>query len=75
MLVYSKETFIRAHEDRGDSYKNHSYNRYVRDAICNKCGEIIGEQVKYSDFDKEFYFEDEDKRVWKYCPICAEKLL
>lgn len=74
MLVYSSEKFIQAHEDIRVAYKNHSYDRYVRDAICNSCGSIIGEQVKYTDWKNGFSFVNTDVVGWKYCPFCAEGL-
>lgn len=74
MLIYPKETLIKAHADRRISYYNHSYDRYVRDAMCSSCYKIIGEQVKYPDFDKEFKFEPTEKNHYKFCPYCGEKL-
>lgn len=73
MLVYSKEKSIKAHEDINRPYYNHSYDRYVRDAICGNCGKVIGEQVKYPDFHKEFRFDEEyEKEEYKFCPYCGE---
>lgn len=69
-MVYGSEKFIRAHEDRSNSYYNHYYDRYVRDAICSGCGKLIGEQVKYSG--TEFYFDDL-RRDYLYCPYCGHK--
>ena len=74
MVVYSKETFIKAHENISIPYKNHSYDRYVRDVICCSCGHSIGEQNKYPVWDKEFSFEDKDKANWEYCPYCGNEL-
>lgn len=74
MLVYSSEKFIGAHENTSISYRNHSYDRHVRDAICGNCGKLIGEQIKYPNFDKQFYFENTETRKWKHCPYCSEKL-
>jgi hypothetical protein len=74
MIVYSKEIFIKAHEDMRNPYKNHHYDRYVRDIICGSCGEILGEQVKYVGLDEEFSFEETEKNKWKFCPCCGEKL-
>lgn len=74
MLVYSRERFIGAHEDIRVAYKNHSYDRYVRDAICNSCGSVINEQVKYANWTKEFVFADKDVKGWRYCPFCGERL-
>ena len=74
MLVYSNEKFIKAHENTSISYRNHSYDRHVRDAICANCGTVLGEQVKYFNIDKQFYFGNAEMRNWKYCPYCSEKL-
>lgn len=74
MLIYPSETFIRAHADRSNLYYDHSYDRYVRDAVCSACHRTIGEQVKYPDFEKEFIFESVEKNYYKFCPYCGEKL-
>lgn len=74
MLIYPSETFIRAHSDKHNPYYNHSYDRYVRDAICSSCHKTIGEQVKYPHFDKEFQFPTTEKNSYKFCPYCGEKL-
>ena len=71
MLFYSSERFIRAHQDTSHSYYNYSYDRYVRDAICSKCGKVIGEQVKYSG-EKIFSFLTYEYRKYNYCPYCGE---
>ena len=70
-MFYSSERFIKAHQNR-DPYYNHSYDRYVRDAICGACGKLIGEQNKYPSFDKKFYFGDE-KDEYMFCPYCGNK--
>jgi DNA-directed RNA polymerase subunit RPC12/RpoP len=72
MLVYSKERFIKAHEDVGNPYYNHSYSRYVRDVICT-CGETIGEQDNYPDFNKGFSFDSSEKNKYNFCPYCGLK--
>ena len=71
-MHYSKERLIYAHEDRKNPYYNHSYNRYVRDAICSECGQLIGEQLRYPDFNEDFRFVDE-KAHYKHCPYCGHK--
>lgn len=71
-MFYGSVRFIKAHQDTRISYYNHSYDRYVRDALCSECGKIIGEQAKYPDFHKEFYFNDE-KNDYEYCPYCGHK--
>lgn len=71
MLFYSRERFIKAHQDVTNPYYNHSYGRYVRDAICSNCGKVIGEQVKY-DIEKTFSFAERDFRDYKHCPYCGE---
>lgn len=74
MLVYSSERFIRAHEDVRDSHKNHSYDRYVKDAICGSCGTLIGEQAKYPTWDKEFSFVEKERNQWICCPFCGQSV-
>ena len=71
-MVYGSEKFICAHEDRSNSYYNHYYDRYVREAICSGCGKVIGEQTRYPGFDKKFSFDGE-KRNYLYCPYCGHK--
>ena len=71
-MFYGSERFIKAHQDRINPYYNHSYDRYVRDAICGACGKLIGEQSKYPDFDKRFHFRNE-KDNYMYCPYCGHK--
>jgi hypothetical protein len=75
MLLYSSEKFIRAHQDVSKRYYNYSYDRYVRDAICNKCGAVIGEQERFPDFDNHnhFRFAEDEKNKFKFCPYCGEK--
>jgi DNA-directed RNA polymerase subunit RPC12/RpoP len=75
MVVYSKEQFIQAHENISIPYYNHSYDRYVRDAICGSCGHTLGEQNKYPDLFKEFRYDDNSKNEWKHCPYCGDKLI
>ena len=72
-MIYSPPTFIKAHQDMSRHYYNHSYDRYVRHAMCSKCGTPIGEQVRYPDFEKEFKFEETEKNSYKYCPYCGNK--
>lgn len=74
MLIYSSEHFIKAHEDVNIPYKNHSYNRYVRECFCSHCNTVIGEQVKYPDFNQEYHFEDNKLKAWKFCPVCGYEL-
>lgn len=74
MLIFSTQTLIKAHADKRNPYYNHSYPRYVRDAECSNCGMLIGEQVKYPDFDKEFKFEATEKNGYKFCPYCGKEL-
>lgn len=71
-MFYGSEKFIKAHQDTRVHYYNHSYDRYVRDALCSECGKIIGEQNKYPDFDTDFYFVDE-KNDYTHCPYCGHK--
>ena len=74
MKVYSTEILIKAHEDVNIQYKNHSYPRYVREVLCGCCGHSLGEQQRYTDFDKEFNFVDNDKNNWTCCPYCGGKI-
>jgi DNA-directed RNA polymerase subunit RPC12/RpoP len=71
-MFYSSKTFIRAHQDITKPYYNHSYDRYVRDAICSSCGKVIGGQVKYTDWKGDFRFDDE-KDKYTHCPYCGHK--
>lgn len=71
-MLYTDKIFIKAHQNRTNSYYNHSYDREVRYAICSKCGKILGEQVKYPNFDKVFHFSNE-KDDYKYCPYCGHE--
>lgn len=72
-MVYSSTEFIRAHQDVTQRRYNHSYDRYVREAICSKCGTAIGEQDCYPDFPNlGFQFQDE-KDNYKFCPYCGHK--
>lgn len=71
-MFYTNERFIKAHQDISRPYYNHSYDRYVRDVLCVACGRTIGEQSKYPDFSKEFYFESE-KDKYTNCPYCGHK--
>ena len=73
MLIFGKERFIKAHQDVTRDYYNYSYDRVVKDAICNKCGMVIGEQVKY-EIESEFSFDKDEKNNWKFCPYCGEQL-
>ena len=73
-MIYSNERFIKAHQDRQSPYYNHSYDRKVRDALCSKCGKIIGEQYNYVDFDKKFEFHEQpEKNDYMHCPYCGHK--
>lgn len=74
MLIYSPAIMVLAHT-KATPYYNHSYDRYVRNAGCDKCGATIGEQVKYPDFDKEFQFADRDYNKFKFCPYCGSPLV
>ena len=71
-MIYGSERFIRAHQDIGNRYYNHSYDRYVRDALCSGCGKVIGEQDKYPDFGTDFRFDNE-KDNYTHCPYCGHK--
>lgn len=71
-MVYGKERYIKAHQDVSNRYYNHSYDRYIRDALCSKCGNIIGEQNKYPNFGNNFHFDNEKDR-YKYCPFCGHE--
>lgn len=71
MFIYGEEKFIRAHCGR-ESYYNQSYDRIVRECPCSNCDKHLGEQVKYPDFHKDFYFEDDTMNDWKFCPYCGE---
>ena len=72
-MIYGSERFIKAHQGIGNRYYNHSYDRYVRDALCSGCGKVIGEQVKYPDFWKDFHFDNE-KDNYTHCPYCGHKM-
>lgn len=72
-MIYSPQIFIGAHQDITNRYYNHSYPRYVRHAMCSKCGKAIGEQVRYPDFEKEFKFDETEKNSYKYCPYCGHE--
>ena len=73
MILYLEEKLIKAHEDINKPYYNHSYDRYVRDVVCSKCGKQIGEQLKYTD-ENEFHFDNDNVALFAYCPYCGEKL-
>lgn len=66
MLVYSNPVYI---EDNGNGYSLDE-----RDAICASCGKVIDRQQKYRKIDTDFDFSSNEKRAWKYCPFCGEKL-
>lgn len=53
-------------------YYDGSYYKDVREALCSECGELIGEQVRYTHIDADFRFRDE-KELYKYCPYCGHK--
>ena len=72
-MFYSRVKTIKAHQDRSVPYYNHSYDREVRDALCSNCGVVIGEQVKYPDFDKDFHFDSKEKDSFSFCPHCGHK--
>lgn len=74
MLIYSDKHFIKAHQDIRNPYYNHSYDRYVRDAMCSKCGHKIGEQVTYSKGEEGFAFVEKAAQHYSYCPYCGEHL-
>lgn len=74
MLGYSPEMYIRAHLDIGNQYYNHSYDRRVRNAYCECCNILLGEQVMYPDFEQEFQFGDRNYSKFKFCPYCGKKL-
>lgn len=74
MKIYSTKILIKAHEDVNTQYKNHSYDRYVREVLCGCCGRSLGEQQMYIDFDKEFNFVDKNKNNWMYCPYCGGEI-
>ena len=44
-----------------------------RDAICSKCGYVIGQQTNTLPYNPEFKFKDE-KDNYTYCPCCNHKL-
>ena len=71
-MIYGNKRLIYAHQDVSRPYYNHSYDRDVRDALCSECGKVIGEQVKYPDFEKDFSFGDE-KDKYTHCPYCGHK--
>ena len=71
-MIYGHKRFIKAHQDITMPYYNHYYDREVREVICSKCKKTLGEQVKYTDFDKSFRFRNE-KDNYKYCPYCAHE--
>lgn len=72
-MVYSSKEFIRAHQDVTKRRYNHSYDRYVREAICSSCGKVIGEQDGYVDwYNGEFRFQDE-RDNYKFCPYCGHE--
>jgi len=70
-MFYTNILFIKAHEDLGNPYRNHSYDREVRHAYCKKCHTRIGEQVKY-EIQTEFSFGCE-KDNYTHCPYCGHK--
>ena len=71
-MLYGNKRFIKAHQDISIPYYNHSYDRYVRDVFCSKCGKEMGEQVVYPDVTKEFRFQNE-KDNYVYCPYCGHE--
>lgn len=71
-MVYGSESFIKAHQDVRCSYYNHSYDRYVRSALCSGCGKVIGAQVKYPDLEHDFRFGNE-KDNYTHCPYCGHE--
>ena len=71
-MFYGSERFIKAHQNVSIPYYNHYYDRKVRSVICSGCGEIIGEQNKYTDFKDGFRFGDE-KDNYTHCPYCGHK--
>ena len=71
-MFYGNKKFIRAHQDIRVPYYNHSYDREVRDALCSGCGKIIGEQIRYPEFDRALSFKNE-KDLYIYCPYCGHK--
>lgn len=71
-MVYGNKRLIYAHQNIMIPYYNHSYDRDVRDALCSRCGKVIGEQVRYPDFEKDFRFGDE-KDKYTHCPYCGHK--
>jgi DNA-directed RNA polymerase subunit RPC12/RpoP len=66
MITYSNPTYV---SDNGNGY-----DLDERDAICSNCHKVIDRQEKYRGIDKRFGFSDNEKKKWKYCPYCGEKL-
>lgn len=56
----------------------YGYKYYERDAICNKCGVVLGSQRAYNEYkepkEEEFVFEEREKNNYDYCPYCGEQL-
>jgi len=65
-MIYSNPFYIK---DNGNGY-----SLYIRDAICTKCHKIIDRQEKYEKIDSDFGFSNNEKKEWKHCPYCGEKL-
>ena len=70
-LYYGEKEFIKAHQNLANPFYNHSYDREVRYALCQKCKAQIGIQSKYV-MQTEFNFGC-DKDNYKYCPYCGHK--
>ena len=73
-MIYGKEEFLRAPQNRTDPYVEHPYDKFVRDAICSKCNNVIGQQYKHPSFKNYFDFHyDSEKNKYSYCPYCGHK--
>lgn len=73
MILYDNIRLIRAGNKKYDICENDPYDKIVADAICSKCGSVLGEQVK-REIDKGFHYIDGYKHLWFHCPMCGEKL-
>lgn len=73
-MIYGSKRFIEAHQNRGNPYYNYSYDRYVRDALCSRCGKIIGEQEMFPAFKGDFRFGNE-KDNYTHCPYCGHEFM
>lgn len=65
MLIYSNSFYIKNN--------GNGYDLDIRDAICSTCHKVIDRQEKYRG-EEEFGFSSSEKRDWKHCPYCGDKL-